>query len=139
MIYSGHVSFLEYFSVISCLPLRPTPPRPAPPARPALPRPAPQIFSRLLTHPAHMQVVYPLQKRPRHLQHRSSGLFERHGNVIGASSSDAGGDASSSNPGSAAAVAVPKARVPAPSVSEDEDGAALILPAGEGSASVGDQ
>ena len=60
-----------------------------------------------------------------------------YGKVIGAS--DAGGDASSSNPGSAAAGAVPKARVPAPSVSEDEDGAALILPAGEGGASVGHQ
>jgi hypothetical protein len=61
------------------------------------------------------------------------------GKVIGASSSDAGGDASSSNPGSAAAGAVPKARVPAPSVSEDEDGAELIVPDGEGGASVGDQ
>ncbi len=65
----------------------------------------------LLTYPSHMQVVYPLQKRPRHLQHQSSRLFERHGKVIGASSSDAGGDASFSNPGSAAAVATPKARV----------------------------
>jgi hypothetical protein len=64
---------------------------------------------------------------------------ERHGKVIGASSSDAGpgGDASSSNPGSAAAVAVPKARVQAPSVSEDEDCAELIVPDGEGGASVG--
>ncbi len=66
--------------------------------------------------------------------------FERHGKVIGASSSDAGGDASSSNPGSAAAVAVPKARVQAaPSVSEDEDSAELIVPDGEGGASVGDK
>jgi hypothetical protein len=85
-----------------------------------------------------MQVVYPLQKRPRHLQHRSSGLFERHGNVMGASSSDAGGDASSSNPGSAAALAAPKARVQ-PTVSEDEDSADLIVPDGEGGASVGDK
>ncbi len=131
MTYSGQVSFLEYFSVISCLPLRPTPPRPAPP------RPA--DFSRLLTHAAHMQVVYPLQKRPRHLQHRSSGLFERHGNVIGASSYDAGGDASSSNPGSAAAMAAPKARVQAPTVSEDEDSADLTVPDGEGGASMGDR
>ncbi len=128
MTYSGHVSLLEYFSVISCLPLRPT-----------QPRPAPQIFSRLLTHPVHMQVVYPLQKRPRHVQHRSSGLFERHGHVIGASSSDAGGDASSSNPGSAAAVAAPKARVQAPTVSEDEDSADLIVPDGEDGSSVGDK
>ncbi len=65
--------------------------------------------------------------------------------MIGASSSDAGGDASesSSNPGSAAAVAVPKARVQAPSLSEDEDaaqdGAELLVPDGEGGASVGDQ
>jgi hypothetical protein len=51
--------------------------------------------------------------------------FERHGKVIGASSSDAGGDASSSNPG-AAAVAAPKARVQAPTVSEDENGGVLI-------------
>ncbi len=51
----------------------------------------------------------------------------------------AGGDASSSNPGSATAVAVPKARVPAPAVSEDEDGSELIIPDGEGGASVGDQ
>ena len=86
-----------------------------------------------------MQVVYPLQKRPRHLQHRSSGLFERHGNVTGASSSDAGGDVSSSNPDSAAAVAAPKARVQAPTVSEDEDSADLIVPDGEGGASVGDK
>ncbi len=86
-----------------------------------------------------MQVVYLLQKRPRHLQHRSSGLFERHGKVIGASSSDAGGDASSFNPGSAAAGAAPKARVQAPTVSEDEDSAELIVPDGEGVASVGDK
>jgi hypothetical protein len=66
--------------------------------------------------------------------------FERHGKVIGASSSDAGGDASSSNPGSAASVAVlPKARVQAPSVSEDEDSAELIVPDGEGGASVSDK
>ncbi len=67
--------------------------------------------------------------------------FERHGKVpvIGASSSDAGGDASSSHPGSAAAVAVPKARVQAPSVSEDEDSAELIVPDGEGGASVDDK
>ncbi len=45
--------------------------------------------------------------------------IERHYEVIVASSSDAGGDASSSNPGPAAAVAAPKARVPAPTVSED--------------------
>ncbi len=127
MIYSGQVSSLEYFSVISCLPLRPTPLRPAP-----------QIFSRILTHPAHIQVVYPFQKRLRHLQHRSSGLFERHGNVIAASSSDAGGDASSSNPGSEAAVAAAKVRVQAPTVSEDEDSADLIIPEGEGGACVGD-
>ena len=87
-----------------------------------------------------MQVVYPLQKRPRHLQHRSSGLFERHRNVIGASSSDAGGDASSSNPGSAAALAAPKAaRVQAPTVSKDEGSADLIDPDGEGGASMGDK
>ena len=86
-----------------------------------------------------MQVVYPLQKRPRHLQHRSSGLFERPGYVIGASSSDAGGDASSSNPGSPATLAAPKARVQAPTVSEDEDSADLIVPDGEGGASVGDK
>jgi hypothetical protein len=61
------------------------------------------------------------------------------GKVIGASSSDSGGDASSSNPGSAAAVAVPKARVQAPAVSEDKDGSELIIPDGEGGASVGDQ
>ena len=59
--------------------------------------------------------------------------------MIGASSSDAGRDASSYNPGSAAAVAVPKARVQAPAVSEDEDGSELIIPDGEGGASVGDQ
>ncbi len=59
--------------------------------------------------------------------------------MIGASSSDAVGDASSSNPGSATAVAVPKARVQAPSVSEDEDGSELIVPDGEGGASVGDK
>ena len=61
--------------------------------------------------------------------------------MIGASSSDAGGDASSSNPGSAAAVAVPNARhgVQAPTVSEDEDSADLIVPDGEGGASVGDK
>ncbi len=86
-----------------------------------------------------MQVVYPLQKRPRHPQHRSSGFFQRHGKVIGASSSDAGGDASSYNPGSAAAVAAPKARAQAPTVSEDEDRAELIVPDGEGGASVGDK
>ncbi len=57
-----------------------------------------------------------------------AGPFDRHGKAIGASSSDAGGDAFSSNPGSAAAVAVPKARVQAPSVSEDEDSAELIVP-----------
>jgi hypothetical protein len=74
-----------------------------------------------------MQVVYPRQKRPRHLQHRSSSLFECRGKV-GASSSDAGGDASSSNPDSAAAVAAPEARVQAPTVSEDEDSAGLIVP-----------
>ena len=51
----------------------------------------------------------------------------------------AGGDASSSNPGSAAAVAVPRARVQAPAVSEDEDGSELIIPDNEGGASVGDQ
>ncbi len=62
--------------------------------------------------------------------------------MIGASSSDAGGesgDASSSNPGSAAAVAAPKARVQAPTVSEDEDSAELIVPDGEGGTSVGDK
>jgi hypothetical protein len=47
--------------------------------------------------------------------------FECYGKVIGASFSDSGGDASSSNPGPAAAVAAPKARVQAPIVSEDED------------------
>ncbi len=83
-----------------------------------------------------MQVVYPLQKGPRHLQHRSSGLFERPGYVIGASSSDAGGDASSSNPGSAAAA---KAHVQAPTVSEDEDSTDMIVPDCEGGASVGDK
>ena len=61
------------------------------------------------------------------------------GKVIGASSSDAGGDASSSNPGPAAAVAAPKASVQAPTVSEDEDSADLIVPDGEGGASVGDK
>jgi hypothetical protein len=86
-----------------------------------------------------MQVVYPLLKRPRHLQHRSSGLFKRHGNVIGASSSDSGGDASSSNPGSAAALAAPKTRVQAPTVSEDEDSTDLIVPDGAGGASVGNK
>ncbi len=65
--------------------------------------------------------------------------FKGDGKVIGASSSDAGGDASSSNPGSAAAVAVPKARVQEPSVSEDEDSAESIVPDGEGGASVGDK
>jgi hypothetical protein len=84
-----------------------------------------------------MQVVYPLQKRPRHLQNRSSRLFERHGKVIDSFSSDAGGDASSPNPGSAAAVEAPKARVQAPTVSEDEDSAELFVPDGEGGASVG--
>jgi hypothetical protein len=69
---------------------------------------------------------------------------ERHGKGIGASlssSSDAGGDASSSNPaiGPAAAVAAPKARVQALTVSEDEDSAELIVPDGEGGASVGDK
>ncbi len=59
--------------------------------------------------------------------------------MIGASSSDAGGDASSSNPGPAAAVAAPKARVPGPTVSEDEDSAELIVLDGEGGASVGDK
>ncbi len=39
----------------------------------------------------------------------------------------------------ACAVAVPKALVQAPSVSEDEDGAELIVPDGEGGASVGDK
>ncbi len=58
--------------------------------------------------------------------------------MIGASSSDAGGDASSSNPGSAAAVAAPN-RVQAPTVSEDEDSTELIVPDGEGGASVGDK
>ncbi len=57
--------------------------------------------------------------------------------MIGASSSDSSGDASSSNPGSAAALAAPKARVQAPTVSEDEDSADLIVPDGEGGASVG--
>ncbi len=57
------------------------------------------------------------------IQSQTRSGFERHSKVIGASSSDAGGDASSSNPGSAAAVAVPKARVQAPTVSEDEDSA----------------
>jgi hypothetical protein len=61
------------------------------------------------------------------------------GKVIGASSSDAGGDASSSNPSSAAAVAAPKARVQAPTGSEDEDSAELIVPDGEGGTSVGDK
>ena len=59
--------------------------------------------------------------------------------MIGASSSDAGGDASSSNPSPAAAVAAPKARVQAPTVSEDEDSAELFVPDGEGGASVGDK
>ena len=59
--------------------------------------------------------------------------------MIGASSSDAGGDASSSNPGSPATLAAPKARVQAPTVSEDEDSADLIVPDGEGGASVGDK
>ena len=59
--------------------------------------------------------------------------------MIGASSSDAGGDASSSNPGSAAALAAPKARVQAPTVSEDEDSPDLIIPDGEGGSSVGDK
>ncbi len=59
--------------------------------------------------------------------------------MIDASSSDAGGDASFSNPGSAAAVAAPKERVQAPTVSEDEDSAELIVPDGEGGASVGDK
>ncbi len=59
--------------------------------------------------------------------------------MIGASSSDAGGDASCSNPGSAAAVAAPKARVQEPTVSDDEDIAELIVPDGEGGASVGDK
>ncbi len=54
--------------------------------------------------------------------------FECHCKTIGASSSDASGDASSSDPGPAAAVAAPKARVPAPTVSEDEDSAELIIP-----------
>ncbi len=57
-----------------------------------------------------------------------SWSIERHGKVIGASSSDSGGDASPSNPGPAAAVAAPKERVPAPTVSEDEDSAELIIP-----------
>ena len=57
--------------------------------------------------------------------------------MIGASSSDTGVDASSSNPGSAAAVAAPKVRMQAPTVSEDEDSADLIVPDGEGGASVG--
>ncbi len=65
--------------------------------------------------------------------------IERHGKVIGASSSDAGSDASYANPGPAAAVAAPKAHVPAPTVSEDEDGAKLIIPDGEGGVSVGDK
>ncbi len=65
--------------------------------------------------------------------------FKGDGKVIGASSSDAGGDASSSNPGSAAAVAVPKARVQAPTVSKDEDCSELIVPDGEGGTSVGDK
>ncbi len=65
--------------------------------------------------------------------------FKGDGKVIGASCSDAGGDASSSNPASAAAVAVPKARVQAPSVSEDEDGSELIVTDGEGGSSVGDK
>ncbi len=59
--------------------------------------------------------------------------------MIGASSSDAGGDASSPNPGSAAAVSAPKARVQAPTVSEGEDSAELFVPDGEGGASVGDK
>ena len=50
----------------------------------------------------------------------------------------ASGDATSSYPCPATAVAAPKARVPAPSVSEDEDGAELIVPDSEGGASVGD-
>ena len=58
---------------------------------------------------------------------------------VGVSSSDAGGDASSSNPGSPAALAAPKARVQAPTVSADEDSAELIVPDGEGGASVGDR
>ncbi len=58
---------------------------------------------------------------------------------MGASSSDAGGAPSSFNPGSAVAVAAPKARVQAPTVSEDEDSADLIVPDGEDGASVGDK
>ncbi len=82
--------------------------------------------------------------------------FERHGKVIaclnwvysiklvrviGTSSSDAGGDASSSHPGPAAAVAAHKAHasVQEPTVSEDEDNAELIVPDGEGGARVGDK
>ena len=59
--------------------------------------------------------------------------------VIGASSSDTGGDASSSSPGSAAAVAAPKAHVQALTVSEDDVSTDLIVPDGEGGASVGDK
>jgi hypothetical protein len=53
--------------------------------------------------------------------------IKRHGRAIGTSSSDTGGDDSSSDPGPAA-VAAPKARVPAPTVSADEDSAELIIP-----------
>ena len=59
--------------------------------------------------------------------------------MIGASFSDSGGDAFTSNPGPDAAVAAPKALVQAPTVSEDEDSADLIVPDGEGGASVGDK
>jgi hypothetical protein len=49
--------------------------------------------------------------------------FERSSKVNGASFSDAAGDVSPpANPGPAVAVAAPKARVQAPTVSEDEDG-----------------
>ncbi len=57
-----------------------------------------------------------------------SWSIERHCKAIGTSSSAAGGYASSSSPGPAAAVAAPKARMPAPAVSEDEDYTELIIP-----------
>ncbi len=59
--------------------------------------------------------------------------------MIGASFFDSGGDAFTSNPGPDAAVAAPKARVQAPTVSEDEDSAESIVPDGEGGASLGDK
>jgi hypothetical protein len=61
--------------------------------------------------------------------------IKRHCKAIGASSSDACGDASPSNPDPATAVAAPKARLPAPTVSVDEDCTELIIPDSRGGAS----